>query len=453
MTPENYEKPEKKGMARFVVIALGGSSIEWYNFFLYATASVVVFPALFFPPDIPAYVALIASFSTFAVGFVARPIGAIVFGNFGDRVGRKAAFVVVLSLTGFATTIIGLLPTYAEIGVIAPLALVLCRFAQGLAIGGYWGGAVLLLTESAPANKRGFYGAFAQAGVPIGLVLANLAFFAVSLNTSDEAFMVWGWRCPFVFNFALIGLALYAKFQLEETLSFQTLEAPDPQELRFRSGPAPVLQALAKFPREVALSAGAFAAVQVLVYIFITFGFAYATDPGGLAIRRMEMLIVVVVSCAVHVPSLFFFAAYSDRHGRFNVFRLGIVLLAIMAFVAFPLLETRSVLFIAIGFSIGQIFIAMVYGPYPALLTELFSAEVRYSGAALSYQLAAMLGGALAPVIATLIFTTTGGTIWISAYAALACIASWCCLQGLQRIQPQDHHMIADGCYDGPGVK
>ena len=450
---DRYKRRENTKMARFVLTALGGSSIEWYDFFLYSTAAVLIFPVLFFPSGIPAYVALIASFSTFAFGFIARPIGAIVFSNLGVRAGRKTALVVVLILMGIATTIIGLLPTYAEIGVLAPIALVLCRFAQGLAIGGHWGAVVLLLTESAPPEKRGFYGAFAQAGAPIGLIVASLAFLLISHSLTHDQFIEWGWRCPFVVNFVLISLAIYAKFRLDETPSFHALEVSDPLGQRFRSGPAPVLKALAKFPREIVLAAGAVLAVQVVSITFLTFGFAYATDISGPSIRRLHMLAVVIFSSAFHIPWLFFFAAYSDRRGRFKISQLGAVLLGLLVFAVFPALKSGSLLVITVVFCMGQTFIAMMYGPYAAMLSELFSAEVRYSAASIAYQLGAMLGGGLAPVIATLILTTTGGTIWISVYAALACLVSWFCFQRLRGIQAQAPSLIAGGCYDGPGVK
>lgn len=444
MALERRERHENTEMASFVVIALGGSSIEWYNFFLYAIAAVLVFPVLFFPPGVPPYIGLIASFSTFAIGFLARPIGSIVFGNLGDRAGRKAALVVALTLMGFATTIIGLLPTYAEIGVLAPIALVLCRFAQGLAIGGHWGGAVLLLTESAAPERRGFYGAFAQAGAPVGLILANLAFLVLSHNLTNDQFIEWGWRCPFVINFLLISLALYAKFRLEETSVFRALEASDSPELRFRSGPAPVLQALAKFPREIGLAAGAFLSVQVVSYTFLVFGISYAMDPEGLAISRIDMLAVLVISSAVQIPCLFLFAAYSDRHGRFGISQLGTVFLGVLIFAVFPALETGSLLVITAVFCIGQSFIAMMYGPYAAMLSELFSAEVRYSAASIAYQLGAVLGGALPPIIATLIFYATDNTIWVSAYAALACVVSWFCFRSLRCGQARNRDIVGE---------
>ena len=441
------------GMVRFAATALGGSSIEWYDFFLYATAAVFVFPALFFPADVPDYVALIASLSTFAVGFVARPIGAVLFGHLGDRAGRRAAFVIVLSLMGFATTAIGLLPTYAEVGVAAPLALVFCRFAQGLAIGGHWGGVVLLLTENAPSDKRGFYGAFAQSGAALGIILANLAFLIASASLSTEAFMEWGWRCPFVVNFLLIGLALYAKFNLEETPIFQNVVNSETQEERMYWKGSPVFQALRKFKRENGLAAGAFAGVQVACYTFLVFVVAYATDPEGLAISRLDMLMVLMVSTAAQVPGLFVFSAYSDRHGRFGVYQLGCLLLGVSVFAIFPVLESGSLWVITIGFCLGQVIISMMYGPYAALLTELFSAEVRYSAASLSYQLGATFGGGLAPLVAAAILANTGSTFAISVYMALACLVSWVCLGALGRSHRQQITCSEKEGYNSPGMK
>ena len=205
---------ERKNMRKVALTSLAGTSIEWYDFFLYGTAAAVVFPKAFFPQDLPPMVLLIISFSTFAVGFIARPVGGLIFGHFGDRVGRKKTLVVALMMMGSATTLIGLLPTYGTVGVAAPLLLVLLRFVQGLAIGGQWGGAMLLVTESAPADKRGWYGAYAQAGAPVGVILANLAFIGVSMNMSDEAFMSWGWRLPFIASIVLIGISLFVQLKL-----------------------------------------------------------------------------------------------------------------------------------------------------------------------------------------------------------------------------------------------
>ena len=421
-----------KSMRRLAATALGGTSIEWYDFFLYGTAAALVFPTLFFPEDMPSYVALIASFSTFAVGFLARPVGGIVFGHFGDRAGRKAALVVAMSLMGLATTLIGLLPTYSEIGVAAPLALIVCRFAQGLAIGGQWGGAMLLVTENAPSNKRGFYGAFAQAGAPMGVILANLAFLIVTASVSDEEFMAWGWRIPFVLSFVLIGLALYVQFRLEETPAFKSLEEAKSQGEAPKTERSPVIEALTKFPKQIGLGAGAFLSVQVSFYIFIVFVVSYGTDPAGLALTRSDMLLAVLLSSAAQIPGLFYFSAYSDRHGRIGIYKLGAILMGIWAFAVFPIMSTGSLPLITLALCVAQIFLSMMYGPQAALLTELFSAEVRYSGASLGYQIGAIVGGAMAPIVATALLAAFGNPILISVYIALASVLTWFSVHALR---------------------
>ena len=383
----------------------------------------------------PRYVALIASFSTFAVGFLARPIGGVVFGHFGDRVGRKIALVVALSIMGVATTVIGLLPTYAEIGVVAPLGLIFCRFAQGLAIGGQWGGAMLLVTENAPSNKRGFYGAFAQAGAPMGVILANLAFLLVSATVSDEAFMSWGWRVPFLVSIVLVALALYVQFRLEDTPAFKALQEAKTQEPEVAQKSSPVVQALKRFPKQIFLGAGAFLAVQVSFYIFIVFVVSYGTDPEGLAMSRSDMLLAVLVSSSAQIPALFYFAAYSDRNGRIGVYKLGAILMGLWAFAVFPIMNTGSLVLITAALCLAQVFLAMMYGPQAAMLTELFSAEVRYSGASLGYQLGAILGGALAPMAATALLATFGNAVWISVYIAFACALTWISVHALRDAQ------------------
>jgi metabolite-proton symporter len=414
-----------KSMRRVAITALAGTSIEWFDFFIYGTAAALVFPTVFFAEDMPRYVALIASFSTFAVGFLARPIGGVVFGHFGDRVGRKSALVAALSLMGVATTLIGLLPSYAMAGALAPLMLIVLRFAQGLAVGGQWGGAMLLVTENAPVNKRGYYGAFAQAGAPVGLVLANLAFISVTASVSPEEFMEWGWRIPFVSSVLLIGLSLYVQLKLEDTPAFKELQVAAEDGQTPAPARSPVLQALAKYPKEISLAAGAFLAVQVTFYILVTFVIAYGTDPEGLNLTRTQMLTAVLISSVIQVPALFYFAAWSDRHGRRGIYMTGAIAMAVWCFVMFPLIDTGSFALITLGICGGQIIIAMMYGPQAAMLTELFSTEVRYSGASLGYQMGAILGGGLAPIIATALLAWTGSTIGISVYIAFACGLTW----------------------------
>ena len=283
----SQDQNKEQNMRRVALTSLAGTSIEWYDFFLYGTAAAVIFPKAFFPQDLPPMVLLIISFSTFAVGFIARPLGGLIFGHFGDRVGRKRTLVVALMMMGAATTLIGLLPTYAAIGVAAPLILVLLRFVQGLAIGGQWGGAMLLVTESAPADQRGWYGAYAQAGAPVGVILANLAFIGVSSSMSEEAFMDWGWRLPFIASIVLIGISMYVQLRLEDTEAFKALqESQDGEASDQPIAASPVVEAIRKYPKRIMLAAGAFLSVQVTFYILIAFIIAYGVTAPELALSR-----------------------------------------------------------------------------------------------------------------------------------------------------------------------
>ena len=327
ISPEPAMEKEKN-MRKVALIALGGSSIEWYDFFIYSTAAALVFPTLFFPPDISPRTALILSFLTIAVGFIARPIGGIVFGHFGDRVGRKAALVTALMIMGVGSTLIGLIPTYATIGAAAPILLTVLRFVQGFAIGGQWGGAMLLVTENAPNNKRGFYGAFAQAGAPVGVILANLAFLLVSATVSDEFFMSWGWRIPFISSILLIGMSLYVQLNLEDTAAFKQLAktSQDKKDNAQSNEPAPrspVLEAIRLYPKRIALAAGAFLSIQVTFYILIGFVIAYAGDSAGLGLPRNTMLAAICIGSILQIPAQFWAASYSDRHGRRGIFMIG----------------------------------------------------------------------------------------------------------------------------------
>ena len=416
----------KSSMRKVALTALAGTSIEWYDFFLYATAAALVFPSAFFPDSSPT-IGLILSFGTFAFGFIARPLGGVLFGHFGDRIGRKKTLVIALVMMGIASTLIGLLPTYATIGIAAPILLSLLRFAQGLAIGGQWGGAMLLVTESAPADQRGYYGAYAQAGAPVGVILANLAFILISATVSEEFFMTWGWRIPFLVSVVLIGISMYIQLNMEDTEAFKELEALRQQRLA-AEGPqetvakrSPVIEALVKYPKRIALAAGAFLSIQVTFYILIGFILAYGSDPNGAAMSRDDMLIAVLLASALQVPAQFWASAYSDRHGRRGIFMLGAVLTGVWGFALFPLVDTGNFWLIVLGITGGLVFLGMMYGPQAAFFTELFSTEVRYSGASLGYQIGAILGGAFAPTIATILWTEYE-IVWVSAYIALASV-------------------------------
>ncbi len=430
------EENQEKNMRKVAGTALAGTSIEWYDFFIYGTAAALVFPTAFFPEDMPTMVALIASFSTFAVGFIARPLGGIIFGHYGDRVGRKKTLVVALLIMGAGTTTIGLLPTYETVGALAPLALVFLRFVQGLAIGGQWGGAMLLVTESSPAERRGFYGAFAQAGAPVGVILANLAFLAIGATMSDESFLSWGWRVPFLASVILIGISIYVQLHLEETPAFKELEqAKLEQQItgttakssdiadrgQIDSSRSPVLEAVRLYPERIALAAGAFISIQVTFYILIAFVIAYGTSEDGLDLPRSTMLSAVLIGSVIQVFVQFFAASWSDTHGRRGVYLAGATFLALWSFALFPLIDTGNFFFIVVGISGGLSFLAMQYGPQAAFYTELFTTRVRYSGASLGYQLGAILGGAFAPSIAVLLWKEFG-IFSVSVYIALACV-------------------------------
>ena len=407
---------QDKNMRKVALTALAGTSIEWYDFFLYGAAAALIFPTAFFG-EIPETTALILSLLTFAAGFIARPIGGIIFGHFGDRVGRKKTLIAALMLMGISSTLIGLLPTYAMIGVTAPILLTLLRFAQGLAIGGQWGGAMLLVTESAPSNQRGYYGAFAQAGAPIGVILANLALIVTSALVSEEFFNTWGWRIPFLASAVLILISMYIQLNLEDTKAFKALATNSDNSSNKKVKSSPVVEAIRRYPKRIMLAAGAFLSVQVTFYILIAFMLAYGVSSANM--ERDEMLTAVLIGCAIMVPLQFMFSSYSDRNGRKGIFMLGAILSGIWAFAIFPLVDTGNFWLIVLALTFGLIFLAMMYGPQAAFFTELFSTEVRYSGATLGYQFGAIVGGAFAPTIAVKLWSDFD-IFWVSVYIAFA---------------------------------
>jgi len=413
------DRNSESNMQKVALTALAGTSIEWYDFFLYGAAAALIFPTVFFGEDTPS-TALILSLLTFAAGFIARPIGGIIFGHYGDRVGRKKTLVMALILMGVSSTLIGLLPTYAMIGITAPILLTSLRFAQGLAIGGQWGGAMLLVTESAPTNQRGYYGAFAQAGAPVGVILANLAFITTSSLVSEESFYSWGWRIPFLASAILIGISMYIQLNLEDTKAFkelQTLRESQKNNNEEAMRRSPILEAIRKYPERIALAAGAFLSIQVTFYILIAFLLVYGVDSAEMT--RDDMLAAVLIASAIMVPVQFMFSSYSDRHGRKGVFMAGAILTGLWAFAIFPLVDTGNLWLIVLAITGGLIFVSMMYGPQAAFFTELFTTEVRYSGATLGYQFGAILGGAFAPTIAAFLWKDYG-IFWVSVYIAFA---------------------------------
>jgi len=415
MSPVDHSE---SNMRKVALTALAGTSIEWYDFFLYGAAAALIFPTAFFGEATPS-TALILSLLTFAAGFIARPIGGIIFGHYGDRIGRKKTLVIALILMGVSSTLIGLLPTYAMIGVTAPILLTSLRFVQGLAIGGQWGGAMLLVTESAPPDKRGFYGAFAQAGAPMGVILANLAFIITSSLVSEESFYSWGWRIPFLASAILIGISMYIQLNLEDTKAFQELQQRkqniDTKDEQIKQ--SPILEAIRKYPNRIALAAGAFLSIQVTFYILIAFLLAYGVSSAE--ISRDDMLAAVLIASSIMVPSQFMFSSISDHYGRKGIFMAGAILTGLWAYAIFPLVDSGNFYLIVLAITIGLVFVGMMYGPQAAFFTELFSTEVRYSGATLGYQFGAILGGAFAPTIAAFLWNNYG-IFWVSVYISFA---------------------------------
>jgi MFS transporter, MHS family, shikimate and dehydroshikimate transport protein len=410
--------PSPATIRKVLVAACAASAIEWYDFFIYLTAAALVFPALFFPADIDPVAGVLASFSTAAVGFFARPVGGVLFGHFGDRMGRKRTLVTALLLMGVATTLVGLLPTYSTIGIWAAIALFVLRICQGLAVGGQWGGAVLLATEYAPPSKRGFYGSFAQVGVPVGLVLGNAFFLVLAAVQTQEAFGAWGWRIPFISSIVLIGLAMYIQLRLEDTPAFRRLQERQQQAQEEEGDEAqqrsPVLQVIREHPKQILLAAGAFFVVNGAFYVMITGMLDYGTRDLGLS--RSAMLTAVLISSFAQIFMLPAWSALSDRVGRRPVYLSGAVLLGLWSFPLFWLVDTRNIVLITVALIFGQLFLSMMYGPQAALFSEMFSRRVRYSGASIGYQLAAVFAGGLAPIIMVWLLDTTGTSISVSIY-------------------------------------
>jgi len=398
-------------IGKVVTASAIGTTIEWYDFFLFGTAAALVFNTLFFPKFSP-LAGTMAAFATYAVGFLARPLGGLVFGHFGDLIGRKRMLIASLLLMGGATFAIGLLPTYNQIGVWAPLLLVVCRLLQGFAVGGEWGGAVLMVAEHGSAARRGFWSSWPQAGVPAGNLLAVGVLSLVSALTSDAAFRSWGWRIAFLLSIVLVFVGLYVRLTITESPVFQALQAKvERAKVRRR---APILDVLRNYKRPVLVAMGARFAENVSYYTFTVFVLTYVTSQ--LKLSRGQALNAVLVASAVHFVAIPLFGALSDRVGRRPLYLAGAAGIGVWGFVFFLLLDTKSPVAIILAVAIGLVFHAAMYGPQAAFFSELFGTGVRYSGASIGYQLASIFAGSLAPLISVALLSKYASSVPISLY-------------------------------------
>ncbi|GAA5109511.1 MFS transporter [Pseudonocardia adelaidensis] len=381
-----------------------GAMIEWYDFFLYGQAAALVFGQVFFPSGDP-LVGTLAAFATFAVGFGARPIGGIIFGHLGDRIGRKSALVATLFLMGVSTFLIGCLPTHAAIGVWAPTLLVVLRLLQGVAAGGEWGGAVLMLTEHAPARRRGFYGAWPQMASSAALVLATGLMYGMSEALGDEQFLSWGWRVPFLISFLLIFVGIFIRLRIPESPEFERVR--DTEQVAKR----PVVEAVRTEWRSILLVIGMRVAENVCGYLVSVFALSYATNNLGLAasLGLLANMLAAVVQFVI-TP---LYGALSDRVGRKPVYLLGAGLHVALAFPFFALVQTKNVPLILIAWVLGYaVANGALFATQPAFFSELFGTKVRYSGISIGYQFSALIAGGLAPFVATGLVAWAGGATW-----------------------------------------
>jgi MFS transporter, MHS family, shikimate and dehydroshikimate transport protein len=388
-----------------------GTTVEWYDFFIYGTAAALVFNRQFFP-EIDPLMGTLAAFATFGVGFFARPVGGVIFGHYGDRIGRKSMLVLSLLIMGVATFLIGFLPGYDRIGIWAPVLLVLLRLLQGFGVGGEWGGAVLMAVEHSPPAQRGFFGSWPQIGVPAGLLLAT-AVFTLFSALPDEAFRAWGWRVPFLLSIVLVVVGLFIRLRIVESPAFLALQRHGGQ------AQMPIVEVVREQPRPVLIAMGLRVAENGAFYVFSVFVLTYITEQ--LELPRSVALTGVLIAAAVELFTIPAFAALSDRVGRRPVYLAGALLSLAFAFPFFWLMDTRSpiliVLAIVVSLAVGH---AAMYGPQAAFFSELFSTRVRYSGASLGYQLASVFAGGLSPFIATALLAWQHGDPWaVATYMAV----------------------------------
>ncbi|SED87107.1 metabolite-proton symporter [Beijerinckia sp. 28-YEA-48] len=415
--------PRTSNMFRVALASCIGTAIEYYDYLAFGIAAALIFNQLFFPAQDPLTGTLLA-FAAFGTGFIVRPLGGIIIGHFGDRIGRKRMLVLTLVLMGGATFLIGCLPTYEQIGIWAPIALVLLRLIQGFSAGGEWAGAVLMAVEHAPPNRRGFYGSWAMLGIGLGSLLALLAFAALG-GLDPQAFRDWGWRVPFLISAILIPVGLYIRLRIAESPSFD--------ELRKRNAVlrVPILDAIRNYPKAILLTAGTNLGYNTFIYLVFTFTLTYATQQ--LKLPRSLILNASMAGAVLQMLSVLLFAAISDKVGRKPVLMVGAVAIAAYAFIFFRILDIGTPTAVYVAICMAYVVSAIMFGPIGAFFCEHFGTQVRYSGASLGYQLGAVLGGGLAPTLAVALYSMSNNQTWsVSLYVAIVAAISLVCLMLLR---------------------
>jgi MFS family permease len=406
-----------------------GTTIEWFDFYVYATAASLVFGTLFFPPGTDPMIGLMASFATFSVGFFARPLGGIVFGHFGDRLGRKSALVITLLMMGVATFCVGLLPTYEQAGFIAPLLLVLLRFVQGIAVGGEWGGAVLMAVEHAPENRKTFYGAFAQLGNPAGALLATGSFGLIAAWDADLLY-TWGWRLPFLASVLLVLVGLLIRLKVEESPVFEAVQENDgrPAEL-------PLREAVRTSWRPLLLGIGILPVAVGGYYIVTTFLQAYGVEVG---VSEQVILNGLSLAAFVELVATLGVSWLGDRFGTVRVVTIGLVGVIVLALPQFLVMETGSTLLIFVMLCVMRLAMAAVYGPIARVLAQMYPPRARYTSISIAYQVAGAVFGGLSPIVCTALFAVTGSILPVAGLLMAMAVVSIACLAKAPRHQDDD---------------
>lgn len=425
MTPQEHQRQ----LVRAVVASTIGTSIEWYDYFLYGTMAALVFPSLFFPKS-AALTGTLNSFAIFFIGFAARPVGAWLFGTYGDRIGRKATLIATLLLMGFATFLIGVMPTTSQIGLSAAVILIVLRTCQGLGVGGEWGGSVLMSMEWGSAKRKGFLASWPQFGVPVGLLISTIVVAASSAATGSN-FAVWGWRIPFLLSIVLVGIGLYIRLGIMETPIFRAIVAEKRVEAR------PMIEVIKLNWREIILSALLRLPEQAPFYVFTVFVYTYGVT--ALKFQRQFLVYAVSAAALISFVAIPLFGHLSDRFGRKPIYMIGIALTAVWGFAYYGLYSTAIPIVVFITIMLSLIPHDIQYGPQAALIAESFTGRLRYSGASLGYQLASVIAGGPAPLIAVYLFAQTNNAYSISFYILVCCVIGFAATALLKDRSKFDH--------------